>query len=89
MYELTQQNKALKNMLGAVCIMLAVSIGIICYQAFTITGAMSEVIVIKDQVNNDLHNVMFSYRDTVALDNLPEAEYQKLITDHILPRSSD
>lgn len=89
MEQLQNQNTALKNLLGAACLMFLLSLAVNCYQAYTVQSALSDIIVIKENVDNDLHNLVISYRDTVALDNLPEAEYQKLITDHILPRSSD
>lgn len=45
--------------------------------------------LISDKVKNGLHSIVFSYRDTVALDSVSPEAYRKLVEDGILPKQSD
>lgn len=45
-----------------------------------------EPILIKHGINNDLHDLEWSYRDTIVSTGLTETQYQKLIKDRILPQ---
>lgn len=83
MNKLIKQNKQLKIVSATLSIMLLGATAVICGQAFTLNSCRSEVVVIDDQVNNNLHNVKVSFRDTVVMTGIDEAHYRMLMDNNI------
>lgn len=85
MNKLQKQNKQLRTLAAVLALMFLGAVAVICGQAFNLNACRSEVVIIDDQVNNDLHDVKVSFRDTIVMTGIDEAHYRQLMDNHIMP----
>lgn len=77
-----------KRKLRTLYIIIAILLTIVAVQQYRLRHA-DDLRVLKQDVDQDLHSVIISYRDTVAVDHLTDADYQKLINDIHLPKGDE